>query len=114
VDLSPARLFHANRFTIGNTLAIPIRAEARRLMNGRKSHEKESGNANQDEGDQNAHHVSGRRIPLGPSHLSIQAASLIGQVLIDLKHAERIRRQKHPFGRGFSRASRRVSSDMPH
>ena len=104
-DLSPTRLFHANRFTFRNTLAIPIRAEACRLMNGRKSHEKESGNANQDDGEQNAHHVSARRIPPGPSHLSIQAASLIGKVPIDPKHAERIRRPKHPFGRGFSRAS---------
>ena len=104
-DLSPSRLFHANRFTIRNTLAIPIRAEACRLMNGRKSHEKKSGNANQDEREQDAHHVSARRIPLRPSHLSTQAASLIGKLLIDLKHAERIQRPKHPLGRGFSRAS---------
>ena len=104
-QLSPTRLFHANRLTIRNTLAIPVRAEACRLMNGRKSHEKESGNANQDEGEQNAHHVGARRIPLRPSHLSIHAASLIGKVLIDLKHAERIQRPQHPFGRGFSRAS---------
>jgi hypothetical protein len=29
-------------------------------MNGRKSHEKKSGNANQDEREQDAHHVSAR------------------------------------------------------
>jgi hypothetical protein len=51
VDLSPTRLLEANRFAIRNTLAIPIRAETCRLMNGGKSQENESRNANQDEGE---------------------------------------------------------------
>jgi hypothetical protein len=74
VDHSPTEPLHANRFTIGNTLAVPIRAETCRLMDGRKSHEEESGNANQQEGEENTHHVSPRRMPLRPSHFSILLA----------------------------------------
>ncbi len=50
VNPSPTTLFDTNRFTVRNTLAVPIWAETCRMLNVRKPHKEASRNAYHHEG----------------------------------------------------------------
>jgi len=68
-----ARLLDANRLTLRNGRAIPIRAETRVRSLLRTQHRSSGNEAQQGHDEQNAHDVSAGRIPLRPVHFLILA-----------------------------------------